>query len=68
MKTKRFLLIISILVASVSAFAQVDDSFFNEYGEIDNNLPTSGPKEEIAPIEFLNPRADDIFWQKVVIE
>lgn len=66
MKTKRFLLIISILVASVSAFAQVDDSFFNEYGEIDNNLPTSGPKEEIAPIEFLNPRADDIFWQKVV--
>jgi gliding motility associated protien GldN len=29
-------------------------------------LPTSGPKEDLEPIEFLNPRADDIFWQKVV--
>lgn len=38
----------------------------DETGEIPNNLPTSGPKENLEPIEFLNPRADDIFWQKVV--
>ena len=37
-----------------------------ETGFVDSNLPTSGPKEDLAPIEFLNPRADDIFWQKVV--
>ena len=45
-----------------SVFEAVD----YETGYVDSNLPTSGPKEDLAPIEFLNPRADDIFWQKVV--
>ncbi len=52
-----------------SAYAQ--DNFFDETGEVSSvevaaNLPTSGPKEGLEPIEMLNPRADDIFWQKVV--
>ena len=65
--TKRFLLVVALIFAvNFIASAQVDESFFNEFGEIANNLPTSGPKEDLAPIEFLNPRADDIFWQKVV--
>ncbi len=53
-----------------SVYAQ-GDSFFDESGdvasvEIAANLPTSGPKEGLEPIQMLNPRADDIFWQKVV--
>ena len=63
---KRFLIIISLFLTSASVLAQTDNSFFNEFGEIDTNLPTSGPKEDLRPIEFLNPRADDIFWQRVV--
>ena len=67
MKTKKcFLFIVGFLLTSVYAFGQVDKSFFNEFGEVESNLPTSGPKEDLKPIEFLNPRADDIFWQKVV--
>jgi len=54
---------------TVSAYAQ-DDLFFDENGdlslEVPSNLPTSGPKEGLEPIEMLNPRADDIYWQKVV--
>lgn len=54
-----------------NAYAQDgDNSFFDENGdvseEIATNLPTSGPKEGLEPIELLNPRADDIYWQKVV--
>jgi gliding motility associated protien GldN len=64
--TKRFLIIVTILLTGMSVFGQVDNSFFNAAGEVNANLPTSGPKEDLAPIEFLNPRADDIFWQKVV--
>lgn len=64
--TKRFLIIVTILLTGMSVFGQVDNSFFNAAGEVNTNLPTSGPKEDLAPIEFLNPRADDIFWQKVV--
>jgi gliding motility associated protien GldN len=47
-----------------------DQSFFDEAGniseELQTNLPTSGPKEGLEPIEMVNPRADDIYWQKVV--
>ena len=64
--TKRFLIIISLFLTSVSVFGQVDNSFFDEDGMIASNLPTSGPKENLQPIEFQNPRADDIFWQRVV--
>ena len=63
---KRFLIIVSLSLTSVSIFGQVDNSFFNEFGEIATNLPTSGPKEGLRPIEFLNPRADDIIWSKTV--
>ena len=63
---KRFLIITSLFLTSMSVLGQTDNSFFNEFGEIDTNLPTSGPKEDLKPIEFLNPRADDIFWQRVV--
>ena len=63
---KRFLIIVSLFLTSVSVLGQTDNSFFNEFGEIDTNLPTSGPKEDLKPIEFLNPRADDIWWQRVV--
>ncbi len=65
--TKRFFIIISLLLSSVSIFGQeVDNSFFDENGNIPSNLPTSGPKEDLKPIQFLNPRADDIFWQQAV--
>jgi len=47
---------------AVQMYEAVDDTT----GYVESNLPTSGPKEDLAPIEFLNPRADDIFWQKVV--
>ena len=67
MKTTKFLMIASFLLTSVLVFGQqASDSFFDENGEIASNLPTSGPKEDLKPIEFLNPRADDIFWQRVV--
>lgn len=54
-----------------SAYSQTaDNSFFDESGEVSevvaSNLPTSGPKDGLEPIEMVNPRADDIFWQKVV--
>ncbi len=64
--TKRFLIIVSLFLTSISMFGQVDNSFFDENGVIPSNLPTSGPKEDLKPIQFQNPRADDIFWQKKV--
>ncbi|MDR1729161.1 MAG: gliding motility protein GldN [Prevotellaceae bacterium] len=56
---------------SLSSSVLAQDAFFDESGdvatvEVASNLPTSGPKEGLEPIEMLNPRADDIFWQKVV--
>ncbi|GHT32931.1 gliding motility protein GldO [Bacteroidia bacterium] len=68
MKTTKILMIVSLILASISAaFAQQDtNSFFDENGTIASNLPTSGPKEDLKPIEFLNPRADDIWWSQVV--
>ena len=67
-KYLKLLLIGGLMSLTTSAIAQ-DDSFFDEMGDIavePSNLPTSGPKEGLEPIEMLNPRADDIFWQKVV--
>ena len=63
-----------LLTACLLAFANLanaqDQSFFDEAGniseELQTNLPTSGPKEGLEPIEMVNPRADDIYWQKVV--
>jgi len=62
---KCFLIAIALFLTSASALGQ-GNSFFNEFGEIATNLPTSGPKEGLRPIQFLNPRADDVVWQKVV--
>jgi gliding motility associated protien GldN len=64
------LLFIGGLISFTTTVIAQDDSFF-ESGEPaispePTNLPTSGPKEGLEPVETLNPRADDIFWQKVV--
>ncbi len=56
------------LVFSLVINAQeTDKSFFNETGDIAiTNLPTSIPLEDRKPIEYNNPRADDVVWQQVV--
>ena len=63
----------SILIGLLSLFAasaiaqETDNSFFSDNGEIVvANLPTSIPLDEREPVEYNNPRADDIIWQKVV--
>ena len=60
--------VLSAFAFSFSAFAQssTTNDFFNEFGEIPSNLPTSYEMEDLTPIEFVNPRPDDIYWQKVV--
>ena len=64
----KLLFVGGLMSLTVSVYAQ--GSFFDESGDISSevasNLPTSGPKEGLEPIEMPNPRADDIFWQKVV--
>jgi gliding motility associated protien GldN len=63
----KLLFVGGLMSLATSVYAQED--FFSEFGdvsEIPSNLPTSGPKEGLEPIEMTNPRADDIFWQKVV--
>jgi len=65
----RLLFIGGLISLTGSVYAQ--GSFFDATGDvasisIDANLPTSGPKEGLEPIQMVNPRADDIFWQKVV--
>ena len=67
----RFLFVGVASLAVNSVFAQTEeDAFFDDLGdvstEVPSNMPTSGPKDGLEPIEMLNPRADDIFWQKVV--
>lgn len=75
----RFLLIgftALLSTAAVSAQEESDKSFFNGNGGLssessdsllaESNLPTSIPLGERMPIEYNNPRADDIIWQKVV--
>jgi len=67
-KYLKLLLVGGLMLLTGSVYAQ-DDLFFDENGdvfEVPSNLPTSGPKEGLEPIEMPNPRADDIFWQKVV--
>ena len=56
------------LVFSLVINAQeTDKSFFDETGDIAiTNLPTSIPLEDRKPIEYNNPRADDVVWQQVV--
>jgi gliding motility associated protien GldN len=64
------LLFVGGLMMSLTVSVSAQDDFFDENGdltlEVASNLPTSGPKEGLEPIEMLNPRADDIYWQKVV--
>ena len=67
-KYVRLLFVGGLMSITTFVYAQ-GESFFDENGdvaEMPSNLPTSGPKEGLEPIEMLNPRADDIFWQKVV--
>lgn len=51
------------------AFAQ-EETFFDDLGAVNDSvitdLPTGTPIEDLEPIEMLNPRADDIYWSKVV--
>lgn len=70
-KFLRLLFVGGLMSLVTSAYSQTaDNSFFDESGEVSevvaSNLPTSGPKEGLEPIEMVNPRADDVFWQKVV--
>jgi len=63
------LLFVGGLMMSLTVSVSAQDDFFDEVGdvlEVPSNLPTSGPKVGLEPIEMLNPRADDIYWQKVV--
>jgi len=65
------ILFVGGMMSFAASYAQTgDNSFFDESGEVSEevatNLPTSGPKEGLEPIELLNPRADDVYWQKVV--
>ena len=57
------------LVLPLVANAQeTENSFFDETGDVAaiTNLPTSISLEERKPIEYNNPRADDVLWQRVV--
>ena len=64
-----FSLIIGILMATAAIAQETEtggQSFFGENGEIASNLPTSIPLKDRKPIEYNNPRADDIIWSKVI--
>ncbi len=64
MRTYYRLLLIAtgILACTFGASAQSsDNSFFNTIGEV-----VYDPKKDVAPIEFVNPRFDDIFWSREV--
>jgi gliding motility associated protien GldN len=46
---------------------ETENSFFDGNGDVSiSNLPTSISLEDRKPVEYNNPRADDIIWQKVV--
>lgn len=71
MKKLKFLLSAFALSLACSVSAQDDsNSFFSEDGNLNDSiatdLPTGAPIEGLEPIEMLNPRADDIYWSKVV--
>lgn len=64
-----FSLIIGILMATAAIAQETEtggQAFFGENGEIASNLPTSIPLKDRKPIEYNNPRADDIIWSKVI--
>lgn len=66
-KTYYHLIIIGLFFFATSISAQEGGaSFFDDNGEIATNIPTSVSLEDRKPIEYNNPRADDIIWQKVV--
>lgn len=69
-KLFRFIAVGIAALAVNSVYAQEEDAFFDDLGEvsteISSNMPTSGPKEGLEPIEMPNPRPDDIYWQKVI--
>lgn len=63
----RNILIGLISLSATSAVAQdTDISFFTETGEILSNLPTTIDMSEREPVEYNNPRVDDVVWQQVV--
>ena len=63
----RNILIGLLSLSAASAVAQVTDiSFFTETGEILSNMPTSIDMSEREPVEYNNPRIDDVIWQKTV--
>lgn len=52
---------------TVQAAQNTENSFFDgNGGVIDSNLPTSIDLSERKPIEYNNPRTDDVRWQQVV--
>jgi gliding motility associated protien GldN len=63
----RNILIGLLSLSAASAVAQdTDISFFTETGEILSNMPTSIDLSEREPVEYNNPRIDDVIWQKTV--
>ena len=63
----RNILIGLLSLNATSAVAQdTDISFFTETGEILSNLPTTIDMSEREPVEYNNPRVDDVVWQQVV--
>ena len=63
----RNILIGLLSLSSASAVAQdTDISFFTETGEILSNMPTTIDMSEREPVEYNNPRIDDVIWQKTV--
>jgi gliding motility associated protien GldN len=60
-----FLIAASMFALSVGVNAQsANNSFFNEMGEIATN--NFDARSDVKPIEFVNPRFDDIFWHREV--
>jgi gliding motility associated protien GldN len=71
MKKFKFLISVLALFVAGSVSAQDDsNSFFDEAGNLNDSvatdLPTGAPIDGLEPIEMLNPRADDIYWSKVI--
>ena len=71
MKKLKYLLSACALFVAGTALAQEETgSFFDENGDVNEvlpiDLPTGAPLDGIEPIELLNPRADDVYWQKVI--
>ncbi len=69
MKTiyRTLLLGITALIAMPMVAQETENSFFDGNGGlVETNLPTSIDLSERKPIEYNNPRTDDIMWQTVV--